>query len=496
MERGQVMHLPNVKIKNDDVEAEFELEVGITSSNERQQEINDGLKDVDAHLAFNNKRLEELNKEIDRLTNHADGIDNMVAVASGILAGLVDSFWVGAFSMERGKAWSNEKVNKFVQKVARAKGYECNRLEDAIKFLEDNYSIPSDNTWSGKGVGISPSSHRLDDLAHHPTPIGLFFSILTQFTKKAYFQNRHGDFLPFSIEEDKLELIGHNIPSKIFAGTVNWFFHLVSDMSGTNKTAGKGMGIPGPIVSLLKEASLLPGLNKTDLPQKINDVFVKERFDLRSELAVGHELGRQTVPVIINEVIVRAFYFIRRFIMELKEKKSLAKVNWRNTLPWRNRTIVRMLTIATGTFTLVDLGDAAIRGAMKSGGNTAMFATQFILHVNFVGVGRFAVAIGTDTTMGAKRNKLRNERLGLLSEQLHLMNAKVYYLQANAWIAAETTEQTINETIEMADQAAKFAVEAWEANEKSFKNISTYKKGIEKHNDHLIDDIEDILKWG
>lgn len=65
MERGQVMHLPNVKIKNDDVEAEFELEVGITSSNERQQEINDGLKDVDAHLAFNNKRLEELNKEID-----------------------------------------------------------------------------------------------------------------------------------------------------------------------------------------------------------------------------------------------------------------------------------------------------------------------------------------------------------------------------------------------------------------------------------------------
>jgi hypothetical protein len=27
-------------------------------------------------------------------------------------------------------------------------------------------------------------------------------------------------------------LIGNNIPSKIFAGTVNWVFHLVSDMSG------------------------------------------------------------------------------------------------------------------------------------------------------------------------------------------------------------------------------------------------------------------------
>lgn len=324
----------------------------------------------------------------------------MVAVASGILSGIVDSLWVGEFKMERGKAWSNKSVNDFVMKVAKSKGYEGYRLEGAIKFLEDKFHVPSDNIWNGQDVDISAKSHHLDNLAHHPTPIGLFFSILTQFTKKGYFQNSEWQFLPITIDEKGEGLIGNNIPSKIFAGTVNWFFHLVSDMSGSKKTAGAGMEIPGPIVSLLKEVSMIPGLNKTGLAKKMKEIFVKEKFDLRSELAVGHELGRQAMPVILNECIVRAFYFIRRLLLEIKEKQSFEKIEWKKTMPWKNRTIARMLTIATGIFTLIDLGDAAIRGSIKSGGNPAMFAKEFVLHVNFVGVGRFAIAVGTDVSMG------------------------------------------------------------------------------------------------
>ena len=161
----------------------------------------------------------------------------MVAVGSGILAGLVDSFWVGTFDFKRGKAWSNKKVNDFVMKVAKSKGYEGERLDRAIKFLEDKFKIPSDNIWSGKDLGISARSHHLDDLAHHPTPIGLFFSILTQFTKKGYFQNSSGQFLPITVDENGEGLIGHDVSTKLFCGTINWFFHLVSDMSGSNKLA-------------------------------------------------------------------------------------------------------------------------------------------------------------------------------------------------------------------------------------------------------------------
>lgn len=501
MEEGKIIKFQELKIIENDFEVEFELGV-VDSRNSgeyvdlREQDIINMLDEVNESLSLNNKRINELNKEIDRLTNSSDGIDYMLAVSSGIFAGIVDSLWVGEFKMERGKAWSNKSVNDFVMKVAKSKGYDGDRLDRAIGHLEGKFGIPSDNIWSGKGVGISATSHHIDDLAHHPTPIGLFFSILTQFTKTGHFQNSKGEFLPITLDENGERLIGNDIPRKILAGTVNWFFHLASDMSGSNKKAGKGMGIPGPIVSLLKEASMIPGLNKTGLAKKMNAIFVKERFDLRSELAVSYEVGRQAMPVIINEVIVRAFYFIRRLLMEVKEKQNFNEIDWKKTLPWENRTIARMLTIAIGTFTLIDLSDATMQGGIKSGGDPAMFAKEFILRVNFVGTGRFAIAVATDVKMGLKHDKLRNERIAILSEQLHLMNAKVYYLQADAWIAAETTEKTINEAIEMMEQTTIISTEAWEANRQSMHNIGESIEGVEKHNTGLIEDISDILTWG
>lgn len=501
MQEGKVIKFPEMKIVENDFEVELELEGVVTGNNVdyidlRERDITEGINEVNGILSSNSKRLDELNMEIERLTNSSDGIDYMVAVGSGILAGIVDSLWVGEFKMERGKAWSNKSVNDFVMKVAKIKGYEGERLDEAIRSLEKGFLIPSDNIWKGQNVGISAKSHHLDDLAHHPTPLGLFFSILTQFTKDGYFQNSGGEFYTITIDENGGALIGNDIPSKIFAGTVNWFFHLVSDMAGSNKTAGVGMGIPGPIVSLLKEVSMIPGLNKTGLAKKIKEIFVKEKFDLRSELAVGHELGRQAMPIIMNEVIVRAFYFIRRLLVEIKKKQNFKEIDWKKTLPWKNRTIVRMLTIATGTFTLIDLGDAAIRGGIKSGGDPAMFAKEFILRVNFVGVGRFAIAVATDVTMGMKRDKIRNERVAILSEQLHLMNAKIFYLQADAWVAAETAEKTINEAVEMMEQTTKISIEAWDANRQSMHNIGEYRHGIEKHNSRLIEDISNILTWG
>ena len=36
------------------------------------------------------------------------------------------------------------------------------------------------------------------------------------------------------------------------------------------------MGIPGPIVSLLKEISLIPGSKNLELAKKVKDVFIKE----------------------------------------------------------------------------------------------------------------------------------------------------------------------------------------------------------------------------
>lgn len=495
--QGEVIQFPKMKICADDFDVLFETGIVLEKEISPQLEVvKRGLREINDALEQNDEDLHVLNSQLDQLTNQADGLDYMLAAGSGILAGFIDVFWVGKFDMEQGKAWSNEKVNRFVEEMAKKKGWGGEgRLKGAISYLEGEFKIPSDNIWKGKEVNISAKSHHLDDLAHHPTLLGLICSILTQFTKTGYFQNGEGDFLSIAIDETSHELIGKDIVSKILCGTVNWFFHLVSDMSGSNKTAGAGMGIPGPFISLLKEISLIPGLNKADLPKKVKKAFVEQRFDLRSEMAVGHEVGRQAMPVILNEVIVRGFYLIRKLFLEIKQN-GIEQIDWKNVLPVKNRTIVRMLTIATGTFTMIDLCDAAIRGGLKSGGEPANFAKEFLLHVNFVGVGRFSIAVTTDLLMGNKKNKVEYERIALMNEQLHLLNAKTFYQQADMWQAAANTETGILEAISCMRQTKLISMIAWVENIESLHRIGQYRQGILQHNAELIDDIDDILTWG
>jgi len=252
MEKGQISKFPEMKVVDNDLEIEFELELGLSElerNNDcidpRKQDIQDGIHEVDRDLSANGKRIEELNKEMERLTNSADGLDYALAVGCGIVAAAVDILWVGEFDLEVGEAWSNKKVNEFVMKRAKADGYEGKRLSGAIQHLEDKYPIPTDNLWKGKDIGIFAKSHHLDDLAHHPTPLGLFFSILTQFTMKGYFQNSTGQFLPITIDENGRDLIGNDTPHKFLAGILNWFFHLASDMSSRKKRQVLAWEFPG-----------------------------------------------------------------------------------------------------------------------------------------------------------------------------------------------------------------------------------------------------------
>lgn len=536
-EEVEIINFPEMKIVDEDFEVDFGIELSVTDKKNqttdlRANEVSERIKEVNFALDLNDKRLSELNSEISRLTNSSDGIDYMVAVGSGILAGLVDSFWVGEFDFKRGKDWSDETVNDFVKKVAKKQGYNGDDLEGAIRHLESGvkhknldakgFGVPSDSVTDKFGGG---KQHHLRDFAHHPTPIGLVFSMLTQFSEKAYGTDKNGIFMIVDVENKTF--IGKDVPQKILFGTVFWFFHMISDMAGSSSSPGKGTGLPGPILSLLKELSALPifdsiknkdGVKEFSLwiSKLFNGTLLAERdengkiikesaelmqFDLRAELGVAYELGRQALPVILNECIVRSFYFVRRLAEEIKKKEikqlsELKNIDWNRVKPARNRTIVRMLTIATGTFTLIDMADAAIRGAVKSGGNTAVFAKEFLLHVNFVGVGRFAIAVWTDAAMGMKRENLRNERIAVFSEQLHLMNAKVYYMQADAWIAAEQTEKSINEALEMMQQTSVILLESWNDNRESLKRIGEYSKDIEKQNTGLIADINDVLTWG
>ena len=445
---------------------EFISDSNIRDSTLLAQEI----RNIDFTLIQKNISLDEIESQIEKYSSNADSFDYILAVSSGILSGLIDVLFVGDFSLERGTQWGKDKVDHFVLSVAKIKGYEGDKLDGAVRFLEKKYPIPADSATSIFGGG---ATHHLKDFSHHPTPLGLMFSLLTQFTGKVYGTNSVGAFIVEDVPST--ELIGDNISSKISIGFINWLFHMVSDMAGSSSsiTYGKyGTGLPGPFVSLLKELSSLPFFSHEEncrgfaywISKLFNGTLLAKRdegnriipdsvikFDLRAEIGVSYELGRQAIPVIINECLVRLCFFIRRLILEIKsiEPSSIndiiQKTNWDRTLPFKNRTITRMITISSATFFAIDVADAGIRAAIKSGGDPATFAGGFLLRLNFVESGRFLFAISDEISSEIKENKTRNQQITLLNEMISLHEAKFFYLCAGEWSLIRDAAVAVNE---------------------------------------------------
>ncbi len=409
------------------------------------------------------REYEETQAEIERLTNHADGVDYATAVISGIVTGLIDVFVQISFDsklklsispdkkwdFEKAKAISNREINERITRFAKKVGLEDwakknnrdpNRLETAVEFLESKFPLPGDGAYRNfMDKGITHKTHHLDDFCHHPTLVGLVSCIVVQFTGNAAYWPSSNVKIRTAIEVNQYgNLVSDNPLGKVFSGIVNWFFnvaqtiknrrgHLFSDMSGSINSVKKGndgMGLPGTFLSIAKELSTLPCFSKTSFAEDlrkayqngigdgnkqldlgaINSLFTgaSSKLDLRTERAIGHELKQQAIPVMLNEVIVRGVYFIRQFIRQMKQTRSLAKLDWKALILVRNRTIVRMLTISTGVLTAIDLAHATIKSLPEGPG----FMAAFVLRVNFVGIGRFAVALSSDVFMGISKSRL------------------------------------------------------------------------------------------
>lgn len=365
----------------------------------------------------------DLDSKVDLISSHADHLDYLVSIGSGVLCGLLDVVWVGNFSLERGRNIASGEVDAFVIKTAKLLGCKEDDLVSAVTYLEKKFPIPSDGNTPDLGGGLQ---HHLRDFSHHPTIVGLMFSLLTQFTYKSYGTDTKGSFLIVDVPERSQVFIGDDVPSKVLYGTITWFFHLVSDMAGSSSSVGKsgGTGIPGPLLALAKELSVLPFFKNFEMDGNSLTVFLSKlfngtllanhdesgkvikdtvlKFDLRGELGVGIEITRQAIPVIANECLVRCFYFIRRLALEIKEKDirsitELNQIDWARAKPQDNPTIARMLTMATGVFTTVD-----VSGAVTS--------QQYWVAVNYIGVGRFAVAIGEDVAWCMRARNVKKIR--------------------------------------------------------------------------------------
>ena len=438
--------------------------------------------------------------EWDETVLKADRYDYIMAVCSGTIAGLIDVFYVGQFSLDRAKEWGGAEVNKFVMKVAELQGFKGGDLSDAIKFLEKSFRFAADSVTADFGGGLQ---HHLRDFSHHFSLGGLVCSLYTQFSGKVIGTDTQGTLKV--VELTNREFIGQNFEEKLLFGVVNWFFHMVSDMDGSSASAGKGTGIPGPLVSLIKELSSLPCFrdkiiseyefhvwvsklfNGTLLAKRDadNNIIEPMKFDLRTEIGMLNEIGRQCLPVLINECLVRGLYFIRRLYIELKEAeiqsiKDLERINSKALLPFNNRVIKRMVTIASGTFTAIDMVDAAVRASIMSSGYNQAFSITFLTHINIVGVGRFLIACLADSKIVTndireaknKRNKIAEEYEKLLSDFKCL---SLDFKQKRALLSLERiiVQQDITSDMANAEMKSAWAIE-WEKNvlEKLYVNPS------------------------
>lgn len=341
-----------------------------------------GMDSPFSHLMTDSERIEFERRIQDDFTIQracCDRYDYMIAVTCGMIGGLIDIFFVGAPGTGTLGKWADSQTDNAVMGFAKLFGWNGEEkgkgVASAIGHLERRFKVNYDHATShatgGAVKNMSMSNHHVKSLGHSPDLVGLFFSILDQFSNTAHFVS-NGQLI--KINSETFELSGGNIVAKIFAGFTNWLGHLFSDMAGSSGgrgkvNAGRGSGIPIPFYSLLQ---FLHVGSFGQYRQKFATIAVKvfeSGYDLRHGIAMS-------VPVCVSELLTRMTWTCRARFDHQKP--------WPECVPTENvPELRRMLLVANGTLCLVDAADAGVR----SGGEIV----QFLLRTNLIAWVRFGM---------------------------------------------------------------------------------------------------------
>lgn len=309
------------------------------------------------------------NKEAFTGPQKCDKYDYLAAVGCGALGGIIDAFLVGAPGESILGDVSDEVTNKFVMFVAKRSGWSPKRgnednVKSAIGFLERKYRVNYDQRKPSdvdNKFNIAPNSHHMMSVGHATDIFGLFVSIYNQFTGTSTFI---ADGKLITINSD-FELQGHNTITKIIAGCVNWFFHIMSDIAGSSGSHGRGTGLPAPFYEFFgfcEFGNFKVGEESETLAELAQSAFI-EGYDFRFFTAT-------MVPVILTRTLIRIIWAIRRHYQYKYSIKQCVPVISNK----KNPDLRVMLLFGNGTLCVIDALDAGI----KSGGN----ALTFFLRLN------------------------------------------------------------------------------------------------------------------
>lgn len=352
--------------------------------------------------------------------------DYFMASFSGILSGLIDVFFIGEplkskkFRAKKSGKYSKDEINKMsdsflskkvnegfdsiVQNIASAV-YEYDKkkgklvknqnkkfdtLAGAIGYLEERYKVNYDARYA-KDLGLTneelqmtPLNHHLKSLGHQPDIIGLLFSILDQFMnttsviddgKIKIIKNKKFDVVK---THNGIKVKGKGFLFKILCGAFNWLGHLVSDVAGSSGTRGhadkQGAGIPIPFYSLTQ---LITKKFKDKDGVEVSFAKIAEKvFTNGYDFRFGATL---VIPVLINEVLIRAYWSIKEILFNKKNIKDILRINM-------SKEIDRLLLVGHGVLVCVDFTDAAIR----SGGGYDLYT--LLTRSNIIAWARFGLS--------------------------------------------------------------------------------------------------------
>lgn len=371
------------------------------------------------------------------MNNNSIGLDKsdyLIATSCGLISGMIDAIFVGdPQNSILGKAVDGI-ADEFVIKAAQFFWKNDRRtvgknkkmpteLHTCISYLEQAFPVRYDARYAkdldvkdGVLEHMSSSNHHLLSLAHSPDPIGLVFSIIDQYNVKGsasfWDKGKVIHVVPNKTSKNAHPyLLGSDNPSKLYCGFVNWIGHLISDISGSSSTrepnkTGRGMGISMPFYSLV-EACNWGDFNGDTFAEMMTKVY-EEGYDFRFGIATA-------IPVVINELLVRAVWTIKQ--------KFINKKSWKDSLPsMKNGDFRLFLLTASTTFEVVDC-TFALGHAVKIESGLEFNWVGFFSNVNLIGITRLSglilkeCVIRIGSVFSEDSDKLTQDVLELLPEE-------------------------------------------------------------------------------
>lgn len=323
---------------------------------------------------------------------NCDKYDYLIASFCGVATGLIDAFFVGMPGESKLGKWTDNQVDSLVEKFAQGvwaadsksgtRSKKPEGIASAIGYLERRFGVNYDARYGADlnlgdtVLNMSAKNHHLKSLGHCPDLIGLFFSILDQFTGMNSFIS-DGRIIRVEPKGDSFKLQGGNFFAKLFCGFCNWLGHIMSDIAGSSGTRGhlkngRGAGVPIPFYEMFQFCNF-GSFNVNGEQKNLAELSVKvfeSGYDARHGITMA-------IPVVLNEIMIRFMWAVK--------SRFYHKNGWIESMPFGNKPeLRRMLLVGHGSLCVVDGIDAGIR----SGGDILRFA----LHLNLVAWSRFAFA--------------------------------------------------------------------------------------------------------